>query len=811
MPIRILSWNIKNFGTRHNVNPPQQVILDTVNPVGGANYDVFVIIEPKLDKSLSVGDFATGTGKTATWALRTALRAQSAVEWEVVPPINLGNGDGRNEAITVFYNADLLHLEGPEHIVHALPWRWHTVGGGGGANRGTARAAGGTYTGRWGWAVGGGQLEFPDAGERRPYLVQFQEVASGLSFLLIAAHSPSPGPKSSPPGKKNRFAIEGTRRLGVIPEASTGRVLPVVTMGDFNTCSRPNCTDFKFANNTGAVDTMAGIGAQLFAEGAFSSVITYVNDRRALAHAASVSTAAALAALPPQDDEAVRFALWAGKNGVAVVHTCNDLPGVPVDLVDAVDTARRDCRIGDGLVAANAQARATALVTAIDNLILALPHVGVLAGDRVESLSIRTRVYQALISEAAAFSLTHATTAEEAHWALAAAALGRALDDKADAAIVAGLADPAVGAERLNLDAAVSAAGVANPLAPVGDGALAANIETQVDALDTAVSALVKPAYISALSVLEAMVRSLDVLAARAVAVTGTQDAIRFALVAGRLGNLAADAAADGAVVGAVNTAIVNLQTSTAACVPPTLTLLNAHTSAQLVATRATALLAATNAMALAGPREELCRASQPAAPASPRVRVELLLEISTWANGIAQGAPNTNSARRHAWIAGLAARHAVFTAAGIAGAATQLGDAALASELALEANNAGGAAAALAARNALTALLGRIYRTHIFETRTSLRKGEAMFRKVKGVHSSYTSHAYDHMLTVGFTGVSNPRFADLFLTRFPDMATIAHGTSKQIKRWFDDDFRTAFNTVYGTSDHLPISIEVTP
>ncbi len=811
MPIRILSWNIKNFGTRHNVNPPQQVILDTVNPVAGANYDIFVIIEPKLKASLSVGDFASGAGKTAAWALRTALRGQSGVQWEVVPPINLANGGNRNEAICVFYNADLLHLEGPEHLVRALPWRWHTTGGGGGPNRGTARALGGTYTGRYAWNVGGNVLEFPDAGERRPYLVQFQEVATGHSFLLVAAHSPSPGPKSSAPGKKNRYAIEGTRRLGVIPEVSTARTMPVVIMGDFNTCSRPNCTEFNYANNTGAVDTMAGAGAQLFTEGAFSSCLTFVSERRALAHAASTATAAALARVPSEDDEAVRHALWAGKNGVAVVHACDDLPGVPSALVDAVDVARKDCRLKDGLDETNAQARAAALVTAIDDLIAALPHVGTLAGDRLESLCIRTYVYLDLIKEAAAASLAAIGTAEEAHWALAAASLAVELEAKAAAAIGAGLADPAVGVARTGLATAVAAAGAANPLAPAGDGVLAADIEARATALNAAVAALVKRGLVTPLSIIEARVRTLDVLAARAATVANTQDAIHFARFAGRLGNEAADAAVVAATVGAVNTAIGNLRTATAACVPGTLTLVNAHTCAQDVATRAAQVLAATNAMQLNNSRVALCSASRTAAPASPRVRAELLVEIATAAHGMAQASPNTNGARRNAWIAGLAARHAVFAAAGIVGAQTQLGDTALASENALQADNAGAVAAALAAVNCMNALLQRIYRTHVFETRTSLRKGEAMFRKVKGVHSSYTSHAYDHILTVGFAAVNAPRFVDLFLTRFPDMATVAHGSSKQIKRAFDNAFRTAFNTVYGTSDHLAVSIEVTP
>ena len=405
-----------------------------------------------------------------------------------------------------------------------------------------------------------------------------------------------------------------------------------------------------------------------------------------------------------------------------------------------------------------------------------------------------------------------AGTADEEHWALAAAALGGELADKAHAAILAGLADPTVaGAQTALENAAVNATG-ADPLAPSGTGDLATEVADEAAALNDAVADLVIAGRVSALSLLECAQRALETISARAVAATGTQDAVRFARMAGRVGALAADATQVAATVTAVNTAITNLQVDVAACVPGTLTVGNAHAHAQAVSNRANLLLAATNAMQLnpPGPREALCTPTRSAAPASPRVRIEYMLEVATWAHAQALASPNTDEARQHAWLAGLAARHAVYAVSGIVGAATAMGDAALASETALDATNASAVADALAARNSIQALLQHIYRTHIFETRTSLRKGEAMFRKVKGIHSSYTSHAYDHMLTVGFTAVSNPRFVDLFLTRFPDMGTVTHGSSKQIKRAFDNAFRTEFNTVYGTSDHLPVSIEVT-
>lgn len=87
------------------------------------------------------------------------------------------------------------------------------------------------------------EIVFPQAKQRRPYLVRFEETGTGNYFRLLAAHSPSPhysSNNSQQTGARsnNRDAREGTRNLGSIREITVNRGgEPVVVVGDFNSCT----------------------------------------------------------------------------------------------------------------------------------------------------------------------------------------------------------------------------------------------------------------------------------------------------------------------------------------------------------------------------------------------------------------------------------------------------------------------------------------------------------------------------------------------------------------------------------------------
>ena len=821
MPIRLLSWNMKNFNNRQTLNPLLQVFLDTVNPAGvAANYDIVVVVEPQADPSQNRGDFATGQGQAAMWTMRNLLRAQHNIEWEVVPPYCLANGGKRNEAIAMFYNGDLLRLHGPDHDV-AVVGAWRTPAAGGGhANVGTERAAGGTYIGRWAWVVGGAALEFETAGERRPYLVEFEELATTNRFLVVAAHSPSPGPKNNPAGKKNLHAITGTRNLGLIPETSSGRALPVVIVGDFNTCTRPTCKDFPDSISSSAHDTMAGAGAALFAEGTASSSSSLAFQYHALAVAEALLVTAAANTIPGRNK-----AIWVGKLGHMVDHVCGELPGVQVALRDTMRAAWRNCRMTAGLLAANAVARSNAVVAALAAFLPTVNRAGTLAGDHPETLLIRTWLVDDLATDAAALSLATAGTADEAHWARVVGLLCGYSEARIAAGGGAGTFVDAPTTLVDNASQVTSAAArLADPLNPVGDGALAAAAATNLRAVVDALSDLIVHGVMSSLAELESSVVLAELCAARAQTVATDAAAVPFAVMGGlAAARVAASAAQMNPVAGACNTAAGHATTAaTAATVAGGLIAGNARLRAANAGTRARAVFAAFNALALGGAtgttRRSMTAVDNIRVAASPRVRVQFFAELAAHASGIAGANVNSALARQWALITGLAARYAVFAAASVHGAVVQLQDAIIASEAALAATNANGHTVAAAASAAIAALPARMYRTHIAQTRTSLvTSGEPMLRWRRAKNGtklnqvSYTSHAFDHALTIGFANVTNPRFVDLFLSRMPDIGPVATGTSKQIKRSFEMLFRGTWQLVYKVSDHLPIAIDLTP
>lgn len=89
----------------------------------------------------------------------------------------------------------------------------------------------------------GTALNFPQANQRRPYLVRMRDknpAGPNDEFLLAVVHSPSPDRK---PTVMNAPAQNGTTNVGSIREITTLRGgVPVVIAGDYNCCSLPDLT-----------------------------------------------------------------------------------------------------------------------------------------------------------------------------------------------------------------------------------------------------------------------------------------------------------------------------------------------------------------------------------------------------------------------------------------------------------------------------------------------------------------------------------------------------------------------------------------
>jgi sugar lactone lactonase YvrE len=106
----------------------------------------------------------------------------------------------------------------------------------------------------------GGNISFPQAYQRRPYLCRFRDlsvVGPNNTFLLLAAHSPAPNyqtaKKAAQTGKgsaNNLDAQNGTARLASIREITTLRGgEPALIVGDFNCCAVPALQLAQCANN----------------------------------------------------------------------------------------------------------------------------------------------------------------------------------------------------------------------------------------------------------------------------------------------------------------------------------------------------------------------------------------------------------------------------------------------------------------------------------------------------------------------------------------------------------------------------------
>jgi hypothetical protein len=172
--------------------------------------------------------------------------------------------------------------------------------------------------------------------------------------------------------------------------------------------------------------------------------------------------------------------------------------------------------------------------------------------------------------------------------------------------------------------------------------------------------------------------------------------------------------------------------------------------------------------------------------------------------NPNAGGAPAlANQTGQHAVDAGDAAEH-------LAAAHAQVGTA---QGMPVAGANAGNCLArAKAARNAILAIEGtgaaagqKIFTSHIFQTRTSLKVPST----AGATRASHTNHAYDHILTVGCASVTSARLRNVIeeLCVAWDLANV--GLIMPLAT-----FQGIHDNMYkgnGVSDHLPVEIVFTP
>ncbi|MGH3686622.1 MAG: endonuclease/exonuclease/phosphatase family protein [Pseudonocardiaceae bacterium] len=255
MPLRIMVWNIQNFGraTIKN-NMSFGYIVDSIKEVNPA---ILVVIEGKsgnepagLPGLIVRRDSAVAV---ATIALLEALRKFSS-NWYVVPPRTHGSS-GMREGITVFFKSDLVHFCGP-HRVDTIPGNngqrsqssaefdpyapaphtdlydppWHDALPAtpprcpvGGLNQN--QLAGKTNFN----PQGGGFadiLYFPYPQYRPPLLTSFCELALGRTIKVFALHLPPQNPEAE-------LAVQNVMMINEVIEPLSANEVRVI-LGDFN-------------------------------------------------------------------------------------------------------------------------------------------------------------------------------------------------------------------------------------------------------------------------------------------------------------------------------------------------------------------------------------------------------------------------------------------------------------------------------------------------------------------------------------------------------------------------------------------------
>lgn len=126
MPLRIMAWNIENFGKRKidpvNGPPPPSFayIVESIDLVAPA---ILVVVEgksgniPGLGYMRNAGHIVSrnSASELATLALFQELRNRDR-NWCVVPPRIHGASAGTMEGIAVFFKGNLVHFRGPQRV-----------------------------------------------------------------------------------------------------------------------------------------------------------------------------------------------------------------------------------------------------------------------------------------------------------------------------------------------------------------------------------------------------------------------------------------------------------------------------------------------------------------------------------------------------------------------------------------------------------------------------------------------------------------------------------------------------------------------
>ncbi|MDU9050402.1 MAG: hypothetical protein Q3M30_16275 [Candidatus Electrothrix sp. Rat3] len=204
---QILFWNLMNFSikriqgtTKANAPLAAQSLQNILSAVqGNAPADIFALIElpPGPGGVKAQGNLIKkGSSSQGVITLMSDLNKAAGGKtnpWKIVPPVVTGTG-GKAEGLAVFYRSDKLKFVGP--------WKHTGILGGAtqfpGVNPSTpypkpwdnCLPAGTTQGGQWEYKDSIGKIiEYPQAGERRPWRVQFQDNNKN-EFDIFAFHAP---------------------------------------------------------------------------------------------------------------------------------------------------------------------------------------------------------------------------------------------------------------------------------------------------------------------------------------------------------------------------------------------------------------------------------------------------------------------------------------------------------------------------------------------------------------------------------------------------------------------------------------------
>ena len=207
MPVRVISWNIKNFARNH-LATNQAIIMRRLYDGGERLCDVFVIIEPFVKNVKKVGDVVVkGAGCEGLMDLFYLLRAKDPL-WKVVPPRGSCCGT-KSDFVAMLYHSGVVTFTGPENML-LVPAA--TAGVVGGVQAWAAGAAGPVPKVKF--MNGGKEINFVG---RRPAMAAFngaKYLESRTYTITIAALAPPVVPR------------------GVVPLAITTTQLPVGAPGE---------------------------------------------------------------------------------------------------------------------------------------------------------------------------------------------------------------------------------------------------------------------------------------------------------------------------------------------------------------------------------------------------------------------------------------------------------------------------------------------------------------------------------------------------------------------------------------------------